>query len=536
MADKKKGGAQVGQSKGNPPAHKRDDRDGSAAKGANRGPRRDKPEMDEATKHIPKVTKPNRDAFADEVKAFDDKIQHLTNQLKDVQTRINTANRDKGALYAKKEEIFAQLKGIGAIVAQAKDNRKKFVNEIKSLSEIRTRKLEELQKLKEKLPPKLIRGEGRGFNLKATLDDIDLKIGKLENKLKVSTLTLAEEKAVVAKISSLLNAKKVAKEYDQEWQKIRGTLDSDNQPSQEKRGHLSAMIKEQEDKIAEVRGTEEKLQKELEDVRNKLKQVTDSIPGLLEKREQLRQEKDQTFTARGEVFKKKNEAEAQFKEYMVKVNEVRAEEWKKNQEKRAVERAQRAEEDLKNQLNAIPFEEERSTCDVLIAYLQQYLIKPEEEEEHVENNNTTTASPATPEGAVVLKRDEVEQFAPMKAKAKKQKKPKAPALKPDSLLKHDLAVLRQFEILSLACPLKAADVPKSIEDINQKKEHFTKLGVEKKKQLEADYARKQEEKAKEAQKQADAQKVESDPKSDPDHPETTAITNTQEALSTEVQS
>jgi uncharacterized coiled-coil DUF342 family protein len=534
MADKKKAGAQAGQSKGNAPAHKRDDRDGGFAKGASRGPRRDKPEMDEAIKHIPKVTKPNRDAFADEVKAFDDKIQHLTNQLKDVQTRINTANRDKGALYAKKEEIFAQLKGIGAAVAQAKENRKKFVNEIKSLSETRARKLEELQKLKEKLPPKL-RGEGRGFNLKATLDDIDLKIGKLENKLKVSTLTLAEEKAVVAKISSLLNAKKVAKEYDQEWQKIRGTLDSDNQPSQEKRSHLSALIKEQEDKIVEVRASEEKLQKELEDVRNKLKQVTDSIPGLLEKREQLRQEKDQTFAARGEVFKRKNEAEAQFKEYMVKVNEVRAVEWKKNQEKRAVERAQRAEEDLKNQLNAIPFEEERSTCDVLIAYLQQYLIKPEEEEEHAENNNNpTTASPATPEGAVVLKRDEVEQFAPVKAKAKKQKKPKAPVLKPDSLLKHDLAVLRQFEILSLACPLKAADVPKSIEDINLKKEHFTKLGVEKKKQLEAEYARKQEEKAKEAQQQADAQKVDGDPKSD--QPETTAITDTQEALSTEVQS
>jgi uncharacterized coiled-coil DUF342 family protein len=462
-----------------------------------------KQEVDEAVFRnyaIPKQNPPNRDGFQAELKQFDEQMNKLRSELNETQKQIDGTIENRKKLLDEQRTLIEQLKARRANIDKFKEGKKKFFDERKSHEEFRKKKIEELNKLKDKLPAKL-RGAGP-FNLKATLDSIDLKIHKLESKLKVTTMSLHDEKQVVSKISTLNAAKKLARDYDQEWQRAQGTLRSDDKPQEKGR----SLVKEADENIAAAQVELNKLSLQLDGVRAKINGLNDTFQELVKKRDQLRQEREGVYQKRLASLQKRDEEEKKFGEYMSQLNEFRSIEREKLSAKKAEEREKRQNEHLMAQLNATQFEDELETCDRLIKYLGQFHIKEETPAEPVDTQAATPApstsapaAPSVPDDMVVLKRDD-DEGAPLKSKQRKQpRKPKAAALKPDSVLKHDLGVFRDFEMLSLAVPMVAAEVTKAVQDIKQKKERYVQLGVEKKKQLEIQIAKMIEE-----QKQKDA--------------------------------
>jgi len=447
------------------------------------------------------------------MKALDDQIAQLRNDVKITQQEIESKSTARRNLIDEQRRLIEQLKPSGSRAAKLREERKRLLDQVKAIGELRGRKIDELTKLKEKLPPKLeSRGSGSGdnnnktFNLKNVLENIDLEIIKHENKLKVTSMSLTEEKKVIQEIGNLKNAKAVAKEYDQQRQKLQVELDAEKAD----KAKMSEQIKDLDEQITQIRDNDGKYQKELEEIRNKIKTLGDELPGLIAKRDALRTQIDQCYADKSEVNKRRNEDEAEFTVYMDKVREARAEQRAKLSEIRAVERAEKAKERAVEQLTETPFEEELEVCDRLISYLEQFVPKADAavdkpDEQPAEPTPNANAKFGPKEGERILKRDDDDEDlfkTKGKGKPKQAPKPKTTSYKPDTVLKHQWNVLTQFELLSLGTPLTAGDASKSIDELKQKKEHFVKLGVEKKKQLEAQVAKQRAEDAAKAAAEA----------------------------------
>lgn len=459
------------------------------------------------------MAKPNRDAYQTEMKALDDQIVALKEDVRSTQQALDAKNARRKDLIEEQRRLLDHLKPTSATRNQLRTDRAKLVQEIKNLGDLRTRKLDELTKLREKLPQQkkpagapAASGSGatgekekeRGFNLKNMLENIDLDIIKLENKLRVTSMTLQEEKKLVQEIGALKSAKQVAKDYDQQQHKLQSDLDG----QKAERASLSERIKAIDDQLDQIQGNSGEQQKRLEDVRAEIKQINDSIPGILDKRDALRTEIDELYAKKKEVAKRKGEEEAQFTVYMDKVREARAEQRSKLNEQRAVDRLEKQKERAVEKLQETFFEAELDDCDRLISYLEQFLPKADETSEK-EAAPQVDVEAKLKAGERLLKRDDDDEALGAfkgKQKPKGKKAPKAQTnAKPDTTLKHQINVLVEFEKLSLSTPSTYGAVPQAIQDLKQKKEHFIKLGIEQKKQLEAQVAKQRAEDAAKAE-------------------------------------
>lgn len=458
----------------------------------------------------PKVQKPNRDAYHTEMKALDDQIAALKEEVRSTQQALDGKNTRRKDLIDEQRRLLDHLKPTSATRNQLRTDRAKLVQEIKNLGDLRTRKLDELTKLREKLPQQKkpagapaaagsATGEKekeKGFNLRGMLENIDLDIIKLESKLRVTSMTLQEEKKLVQEIGTLKSAKQVAKDYDQQQHKLQADLDG----QKAERASLSARIQAIDEQLEQIQASNGDQQKRLEEVRAEIKEINDSIPGILDKRDALRDDIDDLYAKKKDISKRKGEEEAQFTVYMDKVREAKAEQRSKLNEQRAVDKLEKQKERAVEKLQETPFEAELDDCDRLISYLEQFLPKADETSVREEAAPQVDVEAKLKAGERLLKRDDDEDEAlgafKGKQKPKGKKPPKAQTTsKPDTILKHQINVLVEFEKLSLSTPSTYGAVPQAIQDLKQKKEHFIKLGVEQKKQLEAQVAKQRAEDA-----------------------------------------
>jgi len=246
---------------------------------------------------------------------------------------------------------------------------------------------------------------------------------------------------------------------------LRTELDStknENDAVRNERNAIYAKLDAVKDAIEASKAVSTKLVNQRNEVYNKLRDLGDDRDKIFEDRKVFREKA------------KEERREQQEKEWQ-KEQERRAEE-KRKWEERQVERkkkqeewAKRDEERKTQDMLRNPYEEDIILCERLVEYLETLLPKRE-----------APAPPPPPkvdveiEGATILKR-EVEPDGIPKFKKKGPAVKKEKERKPHQDIRLNVEIFIHFESLSLNPPMKFSEIPKSIADLKEKKEHLTKL-------------------------------------------------------------
>ena len=313
-------------------------------------------------------------------------------------------------------------------------------------------------------------------------EDIDAAIDKLENNMAHTSMTLNEEKKIIAQISELRKSKAMVKEL---LESSGGKVD----PAA--RETLEAQLKSVGAKITERKAQEQEQRKIMDEIKAKMGETKDEVPDLIKQKnnqwEIVKRCKETIGNLWDEHRKVENEYWTKEKAWRAQAKEERQKKWEAEQEerkKRDIERKQRQLDEAGE-----PFDREVTTCEQLTSYLKS-LTK---EETKVEE---TKSAPKVEEGMVVLKKknDESEMDSWFTGSKGKKKGGKKKAAKSDKLV-HSMDIISSFATLGLTAP--PSKDAKGISDLVDKLEAKKAEYLEKRKDAHVKRAAQKEKIAKE---------------------------------------
>lgn len=306
---------------------------------------------------------------------------------------------------------------------------------------------------------------------------IDEEIKRVEDRMSHSSLSLNEEKRLLAQIQTLSKSKDQVKEYATRMEKL-SEDDAARKASLEKIKEFDSKlnaIKEKENEQKKIRDAERsKAEAEMAsmstmfDERNKHYQaIKDLRKELKEMRTDFKAKEDEYYAA-----------ERAFNSFIREEKKRRWEAVQEERRKRDEERKQQQEEMAPN-----PFDEEIITCDQLYHYVKKW-IAADKNDTSSEVNQVETML----EGMVLKKRDDQDDPLMMGLSTSKGgKKSKKSKQEKQERLVHTIDVITSFHKVGVEVPSLASDCPQAAEVLLQKKEHY-------KAEQEAAIARKKAEK------------------------------------------
>lgn len=291
---------------------------------------------------------------------------------------------------------------------------------------------------------------------------IDEEIKRVEDRISHSSLSLNEEKRLLAQIQTLSKSKDQVKEYATRVEKL-SEEDAARKASLDKIKALDSKlnaIKEKENEQKKIRDAERsKAEAEMAsmstmfDERNKHYQtIKDLRKELKDLRTEFKAKEDEYYAA-----------ERAFNSFIREEKKRRWEAIQEERRKRDEERKQQQEEMAPN-----PFDEEIVTCDQLYHYVKKWVAADKD-----------TASGEAPqvetmlEGMVLKKREEEDDRLMLGLSTSKGgKKGKKSKQEKQERLVHTIDVVTSFHKVGVEVPTMASDCPKAAEALLQKKEHY----------------------------------------------------------------
>ncbi|CAG9325199.1 unnamed protein product [Blepharisma stoltei] len=402
------------------------------------------PPLPEKNERLPA---PDEEKYESEMKVMEEKISKLKLQKNNVSQQINELKNGGGIenkSISTKQYITEKIHMCKELNLEKTNNQKKLEN---FKSDFR-RLCEEQKRLK----PKIKYYEE---------EDINKRIESLQYKLETTTVTLQEEKQIVAELTQLQQAKPLLAQFKA------GSLKLD---------HNKKKQQELKDRINVIYNEVRAISKEIEDINQNLKssqeKSRETIPNLIEEKKLISDQINVIETDKKRLFenfkKTKNDYVKQQKlikyiEWAGKLKNRLIEDEKRKKEKEALEQ-------LKQLNKPHPYQKEINLCETFINYLTNILPKPPsqlEETKEIPQDNTYLSNKD--------ERRELENQEWFKQK-KKQKK-KRDKNKEDKLHSLPIELLNFFSYTSIKVPTKQEDIEPAIEDLKAQKEKFKALTV-----------------------------------------------------------
>ena len=426
--------------------------------------------------------RPDHKEFQARIEEVNKEINAIKSEMEKFAQQLNELRAvDKND--AEKQELNSQIEAVRAEQSVYNEKREYVQSQLKHAQDVLKRKIDEVKMTREKLP---FRSTG----------DIDKKLLEIDSRVSSGRLSLVEEKRMLSDASALRKQRKAI----------------------EALGPQEMLIETEKKKVDDLRGSIDSLEpehkrfkKQLDELFGKLREMQAGRTESSKKFKTIRAERDKLSKKVGDLIAKRqlmydehkkltSEYDVWFKEDKAKKDAIYKAEREERAKQRKLEAVQRALE--KAELPA--YESEISTCNALMSMLNNIIAPAGGAPSKAGTTPTKTSSAAAREdavlpkgvsGSVMLKKKsdvgEEFYFKPTLGKhaAKKQTSEKAP--KADKDLKFDLAVLDQFLKLKIQTPSKAADIVKTVGELEEKKKFFlqnqeraTKENMAKAKKLE----------------------------------------------------
>lgn len=407
-----------------------------------------------------KLSPPDRTEHEDMMGRIQKEINDFYAQLQELNKKIGEKSTGKEEFIRRKEDMKLKLQEYQDIISKHEEEKQKYYTEIKATQNAGKSMRDDMKKMKgQKIA-------GIEMNIRS-LEDIDKKISDLEYKMWTTSVTLKEEKVMVAQIQAL----KAAKPQFQQVEKMQASMgagqDSVVGPLRAKIDNLSNLIQEAREAKKQQMGQYQKL------IEQRSKVMAD-MPELFEKRDGLNKQLGNAHMHRKALIEDFRRKEKEYNAHLAEVRQVKYDkqradrlERQADNEARRVERTEAAEEEQ-------PFLYETTLIDQCQTYCQGLIAVPEAKAEEEKKDLDTSNAP---EGAKILKnkkdRDEEFFFAPKKkskAKSKQAKEAKGPS--DDDKIKHNVETLQIFAKVKINPPIKVGDVPEILEKLQKQRDSY----------------------------------------------------------------
>ncbi|ODQ47457.1 hypothetical protein PICMEDRAFT_71530 [Pichia membranifaciens NRRL Y-2026] len=416
---------------------------------------------------IPEIEPPKQRKFIKQpdVEQKNKKIDKLNDDIKKIEasiTLISTQIESTATPKAdaeKRKTLTAELRKIVSFQDDIKKKRHNINDQVRLIDQNIKKKISEINAKTSK------------YNFK-TVEDIDNNIRKIENSIESGNLMLVEEKKALKEITALNKLKKdfAGIELTQK------SVDSDKAKIAELKASLSGITNK------EVQTQFESITKELDELSEKNKSIQTKRDELFNKRRALQNEKYEHLK---EIRKIRDDFDAKFKRFKSDMDNERK---KREEEEKAyrlyLERKDLLEEiqQLESSAKVPAFTEEISQVKAAISSLDP-TIKFEEEKvsaldtlgsSSLDKISTKVSEIQLPEDAEIIKKEEETFFAPT-VKSKKGKKNNNKKKQNKTIDSH---VVTQLTVIGVNVPATQEDIPKVVEQLQEKLEEYKKNQVD----------------------------------------------------------
>ncbi|CUA70194.1 putative protein C458,02c [Schizosaccharomyces pombe 972h-] [Rhizoctonia solani] len=412
--------------------------------------------------------RPDQAAFNAQQDALKKEMDTVQAQLSAVKDKIASLGKN-GPANERRNELKTELDSLRSQQAGSKADRTRTLDELKALQEQNQKKIKDLQAAKSKVQYK-------------SVQDVDNQISKLESQVDSGNMKIAEEKRALAEISQLKRSRKTVEAFQGDEEIIQAN---------------KAKIEE--------------LKKTLDDP--EAKAVSDRFDAIKAELDEIKKEQDEAYASRNkiydersaisatldELYQKKRDSNAAWREandkYYAKMAEDRArkqERYKRQREEEERERRREQAQRIREEAEIPAFQVEIEDCQTLIDLFSGKITgaAADTKVSTSQSSNGIAGVPelsirtveADPNLGVALKKkgqEEENYFVAKKKKAggkpnqqatKEKEAPAAP--KPEDRFNVSFSTLTALGTLSIPPPSSNADVERCIADLQKKRDWY----------------------------------------------------------------
>lgn len=407
-------------------------------------------ELYDLTKPIPKETQPNKSAHDNEIEIITSAIDELKNQKAEIQTKIEAAlNSNRSSASDERRQAMKKLRG----------SKQALINE-KNLMRA------SLQANKTKRENLLNSKKAAKANVRFTKPaDIDAEIKKLKNRQETTSMSLSEEKNLIKEIEVLQKSKDLVASFKDNESELDNLRDLNDK--------IKAQIKAKDSEIDEVQAEIKVKQDDIDKDKSSQTEQRQGVNDLKSERESLKKQIGDKLKERDEARDAFRAANNKWYDYQRAVKAQKDLKYKENKKKWEEEEAVRMAEREAEEAKKVPYEEEQYLCTFLADYLTRTYI----------SGDSATKEEAKKEVIIAVKDDPFAGFKPRKKDdggtyfaGKGKKKPRVRASKKNAVTVFKLSVdtFEQLGLLGLSAPTSIEGVQKTVDELNEKKEWYSK--------------------------------------------------------------
>eukprot|EP00123_Amoebidium_parasiticum_P014395 comp22480_c0_seq1/m.33892 comp22480_c0_seq1/g.33892 ORF comp22480_c0_seq1/g.33892 comp22480_c0_seq1/m.33892 type:complete len:478 (-) comp22480_c0_seq1:523-1956(-) len=394
---------------------------------------------------------PNEKDFKEQKAALDAELADLQAQLKTITAEIDAQAPAKGQRSGT-QNMSAELRKLRATRDSLYIKKDELAEKIRDAqADVDTKKEAE----------KALQAQPRG----PKVENYPEAISKLEEQL-------IQEGADVAKLTADLEKLRLGQAASEAFKAARKAGDDARKTLNKFRDEQKAT----NDQLSEVKKEEEKIKKQLDAIRAAQDKESEGIKGLNVQREEIRRKIDDCYSRRREAQAAHQKAQSEYWEKTKEIREQLEEERKQKAAQLAAEKEAKRKEKEAELASIDPYEEHKAICGTLVAYLKT-----------LQGDNNETAAPVQQkkeieleEGAKIInkKAEQESEYAFLMngveggaGKKNKKKKGGLNVGKSDSLTM-PISVIGDFGFIKVKAPLSRADIPATLEAIQERKQFY----------------------------------------------------------------
>jgi len=407
-------------------------------------------ELFDLSQPIPRVDKPEKEKHDEEIESIKTAIDTLKDKKQAIQTKIDNALEGgrNSAVGKEREALQGLRRKKGALISEKNVMRKRMDAAKKQGDALNGEK-------------KAARASMRYGDM----ESIDKEIANLKRMQETTSMSLTQEKKLIKEIDSLEASKKhIANVVNTE-----ASLGDIREQKKAIKAEIEAKDKEIDAVAAEI----DTKQKEVDALKESEDEVYSNLNALKKDRDALKKEIGELMDKRNVVRDEFREANNKWYDYKRAIAAQKKMQYEEEKKKREEEKAAYLKAQEEEELKKIPYEEEMALCDYLVGFLTKTYVEGGKKAAVEKKAEVIEVSDDPFAGFKPVNKKTDDTFLQIgkgkkkpRQRASKKNAPPAFKLTPDSF--------EQFGFLSLSPPTKVEDVPKSIEELKEKKEWYKK--------------------------------------------------------------
>jgi uncharacterized coiled-coil DUF342 family protein len=301
----------------------------------------------------------------------------------------------------------------------------------------------------------------------SNVDDIEKEIRTLKNRHETTSMSLKEEKSLIKEIESLQKSKSLVASFK--------ATDASIDDSKVQRKLITEQLKAKDAEIDAVQAQIAVRQEVLDGMKSTQDESRKEIDEMKKERDNLRQEIGDKMKERNDTRDAFREANNKWYDFQRAIKAQKKMKYEEEKKKREEEETARQAEWEAEEAKKIPYEEEQHLCTFLADYLTKNYLTDGAAKAEAKKSDFIAVKDDPFAGFVPRKKggDEDAVFCQV-GKGKKKPRVRASKKKAEKVFKLTLDVFEQFGSLSLSPPTSIEGVQAAVDQLNEKKEWFSK--------------------------------------------------------------